>query len=168
MTTKPSEINKGTAYVLWALGFFVPVCGVHRFYAGKPISGTFYLLTFGLFYVGQFIDVFLIPSMVEKRNRHLLEKSTNQALLTLVSQPSSQKSAQLGQQVLDTKPEDSMLQLLKVASENNNTLSVAQAMISLGLPLEETEKLLVKAVKKNLAHIDNDPDSGAVRYYFDI
>jgi TM2 domain-containing membrane protein YozV len=168
MTAKPSEINKGTAYVLWALGFFVPVCGIHRFYAGKPVSGTFYLLTCGFFYVGQFIDVFFIPGMVEKRNRYLLDKSTNQALLSLVSQSPPHPSLNLAQQKSENKPQDPMIQLLQVASENNNTLSVAQTMISLGLSLEETEKLLVKAVKKDLAHIGNDPDSGAVRYYFDI
>ncbi|MGK7932933.1 MAG: TM2 domain-containing protein [Microcystaceae cyanobacterium] len=168
MTAKPTEINQGTAYALWALGFFVPVCGIHRFYAGKPISGTFYLLTFGLFYVGQFLDVFFIPSMVKQRNRYFLDKSTNQALLTLVNQSSPHLSVTLEQQKTESQPQDPMIQLLQAASENKNALSVAQAMISLGLSLEETEKLLVKAVKKDLAHIGNDPDSGAVRYYFDI
>ncbi|MGK7943729.1 MAG: TM2 domain-containing protein [Microcystaceae cyanobacterium] len=158
---KPNEINKGTAYALWALGFFVPVCGIHRFYAGKPISGTFYLLTFGFFYIGQFLDVFFLPNMIERRNRYLLEKSTNKALLSLVSQSPPHQTPH-------SKPQDPIVQLLKVAAENNNTLSVAQTMISLGLSLEEAEKLLVKAVKKNLAHIGNDPESGAVRYYFDI
>jgi len=46
-------------YVLWIFGF----TGAHRFYFGKPISGTIYFMTFGIFLIGWFIDLFLIPSM---------------------------------------------------------------------------------------------------------
>jgi TM2 domain-containing membrane protein YozV len=46
-------------YILWLLGF----TGAHRFYYGKPASGTIYLLTFGLFLIGWIVDLFLIPSM---------------------------------------------------------------------------------------------------------
>jgi TM2 domain. len=37
--------NLAFGYVLWALGL-VGVCGVHRFYNRKPLSGTLWLLTF--------------------------------------------------------------------------------------------------------------------------
>lgn len=46
-------------YILWIFGF----TGSHRFYFGKPISGTIYFLTLGLFLIGWLIDLFLIPSM---------------------------------------------------------------------------------------------------------
>lgn len=46
-------------YTLWLFGF----TGSHRFYYGKPISGTIYFLTFGIFLLGWIIDLFLIPSM---------------------------------------------------------------------------------------------------------
>lgn len=46
-------------YVLWIFGF----TGAHRFYFGKPISGTVYFFTLGLLGVGWLIDLFLIPSM---------------------------------------------------------------------------------------------------------
>ena len=50
---------KSVGYILWIFGF----TGSHRFYFGKPISGTIYFFTFGLFLIGWLIDLFLIPSM---------------------------------------------------------------------------------------------------------
>jgi TM2 domain-containing membrane protein YozV len=52
-------------YVFWVFGFL----GAHRFYYGKPITGTIWLLTGGLFLIGWIIDVFLIPSMAEEASR---------------------------------------------------------------------------------------------------
>jgi TM2 domain-containing membrane protein YozV len=49
-------------YVLWLFGF----TGSHRFYYGKPVSGTIYFFTFGLFLIGWVVDLFLIPSMDKK------------------------------------------------------------------------------------------------------
>lgn len=46
-------------YLLWLFGF----TGAHRFYYGRPISGTIYFFTLGLFFVGWLIDLFLIPGM---------------------------------------------------------------------------------------------------------
>jgi TM2 domain-containing membrane protein YozV len=46
-------------YLLWLFGF----TGAHRFYFGRPISGTIYFFTLGLLGVGWLIDLFLIPSM---------------------------------------------------------------------------------------------------------
>jgi len=51
--------SKAIGYILWIFGF----TGSHRFYFGKPISGTIYFFTFGLFLIGWLIDLFLIPSM---------------------------------------------------------------------------------------------------------
>ena len=46
-------------YCMWIFGFI----GAHRFYYGKPISGTIYFFTLGLFLIGWIVDFFLIPSM---------------------------------------------------------------------------------------------------------
>ncbi len=46
-------------YVLWLFGF----TGAHRFYFGKPITGTIWFCTLGLLGIGWVIDAFLIPSM---------------------------------------------------------------------------------------------------------
>ncbi|MDA7628324.1 TM2 domain-containing protein [Verrucomicrobia bacterium] len=52
-------------YLLWILGF----TGSHRFYYGKPISGTIWLCTGGLFLIGWLIDLFLIPIMDSQAER---------------------------------------------------------------------------------------------------
>lgn len=46
-------------YLLWLFGF----TGSHRFYYGRPISGTLYFFTLGLFLIGWLVDLFLIPGM---------------------------------------------------------------------------------------------------------
>ena len=51
--------SKAIGYVLWLFGF----TGSHRFYYGKPLSGTIYFLTLGLLGIGWLVDFFLIPSM---------------------------------------------------------------------------------------------------------
>jgi TM2 domain-containing membrane protein YozV len=51
--------NLMIGYLIWIFGFL----GAHRFYYGKPISGTVYFFTLGLFFIGWIIDLFLIPSM---------------------------------------------------------------------------------------------------------
>ena len=50
---------KLVGYILWIFGFM----GAHRFYYGKPISGTIWFFTLGLLFIGWIIDLFLIPSM---------------------------------------------------------------------------------------------------------
>jgi len=59
MTNKNNTHSKLIGYILWVFGF----TGSHRFYYGKPISGTIYFFTFGLLLIGWLIDLFLIPSM---------------------------------------------------------------------------------------------------------
>jgi len=49
-------------YLLWIFGFI----GAHRFYYGRPISGTIYFFTLGLFFIGWLVDLLLIPGMQEK------------------------------------------------------------------------------------------------------
>jgi len=46
-------------YLLWLFGF----TGSHRFYYGRPVSGTLYFFTLGLFLIGWLVDLFLIPGM---------------------------------------------------------------------------------------------------------
>jgi len=60
--------SKVIGYCLWIFGFM----GAHRFYYGKPITGTIWFFTLGLFFIGWFIDLFLIPSMDDKASRRFI------------------------------------------------------------------------------------------------
>ncbi len=51
--------SKVIGYALWILGF----TGAHRFYYGRPVTGTIWFFTLGLLGIGWLIDLFLIPSM---------------------------------------------------------------------------------------------------------
>lgn len=57
--------SKVIGYLLWIFGF----TGAHRFYYGRPVSGTIWFFTFGLFLIGWLVDLFLIPSMDRAADR---------------------------------------------------------------------------------------------------
>ena len=69
METSRETHNLLIGYVLWIFGFF----GAHRFYYGKPISGTIYFFTLGLFLVGWIVDLFLIPRMNDEADLRFTE-----------------------------------------------------------------------------------------------
>ncbi|MEO0949549.1 MAG: TM2 domain-containing protein [Cyanobacteria bacterium J06641_5] len=146
-----SKVNSRTAYLLWGLCLF-GIYGGHRFYAGKIGSGLFYLFTFGGFWVGQLIDLGLIPKMVSKRNNQLRQQFPEDIPAKVASQPV-------------TNP---MLQLLQVAQTNGGKLSVAQAALYTELAPEPLERLLQEALTLGYAEIGNDPETGAIRYFFDV
>jgi TM2 domain-containing membrane protein YozV len=56
-------------YILWIFGFM----GSHRFYYGKPVSGTIYFFTLGLLFIGWIVDLFLIPGMDRKADMRFVQ-----------------------------------------------------------------------------------------------
>ncbi|HDZ57143.1 MAG TPA: TM2 domain-containing protein [Pseudomonas xinjiangensis] len=65
--------SKTVGYLLWILGFM----GAHRFYYGKPWTGTLWFFTLGLFFVGWIVDLFLIPSMDRHADRRFRSGPVN-------------------------------------------------------------------------------------------
>lgn len=55
--TSPSPKSRGVALALCVL---IGVFGVHRFYAGRVLSGLVYLFTGGLLGIGCFVDLIFI------------------------------------------------------------------------------------------------------------
>ena len=63
--TLPNASNThsvAVGYIVWIFDFM----GAHRFYFGKPITGTIRFFTLGLFFVGWIIDLLLIPGMARR------------------------------------------------------------------------------------------------------
>jgi TM2 domain-containing membrane protein YozV len=71
-------------YLLWLFGF----TGAHRFYYGRPISGTIYFFTLGLFLIGWLVDLLLIPGMDKEADQRfssgLIDYNTAWILLTFL------------------------------------------------------------------------------------
>ena len=66
--TARNQLDSGTGYILWA-GCVIGLCGIHRFYAGKWVTGAIWLFTGGLCGVGQFIDLFMMQGIIDEGNR---------------------------------------------------------------------------------------------------
>jgi len=64
-TTRPNTHSIAVGYLCWLVGFL----GMHRFYYGKPVTGTLWFFTGGLLLIGWIIDLFLIPSMDARADR---------------------------------------------------------------------------------------------------
>ncbi|NET73711.1 MAG: NINE protein [Sphaerospermopsis sp. SIO1G2] len=62
------------SYVLCIAGF-LGAGGLHRLYNGKIATGLLWFFTFGFFYVGQVVDVLLIPGMVDEYEHKLRLKA---------------------------------------------------------------------------------------------
>ena len=59
MNSMPNSHSIVIGYILWIFGF----TGAHRFYYGKPVTGTIWFFTAGLCGIGWLIDLFLIPML---------------------------------------------------------------------------------------------------------
>ena len=155
-----TPMNKvSSAYILW-LGGFLSLNGLHRLYNGKIATGLLWLGTFGLFGVGQLVDLFLIPNMVEDYNTKMKIKmgvSANgvplnpSVVATSVIKPSKQQL---------------MVKLLKAAEVRNGKLSVTQGVMDTGSSFSEVEAVLKEMLKSGYVKIDNHPVTGVVVYEF--
>ncbi|MCE0733265.1 TM2 domain-containing protein [Halomonas sp. G15] len=67
-------------YLLWLFGFL----GAHRFYYGKPVTGTIWFFTLGLLGIGWLIDLFLIPSMDRQADLRFTSGPINYSLAWLL------------------------------------------------------------------------------------
>ncbi len=159
--------NVRTTYLLW-LFVLLGMGGVHRIYNRKFASGILWLLTGGLFGIGQLIDLILIPDMVEEYNVRA------QMRLGISPYGVPLYRAQV-QEVVKEKPpaeppkptpEQIMLRLLKAAQLRGGKLSVTQAVLDTELSFQEVENTLKAMMKTGYVAIANDPKTGVVVYDF--
>ena len=142
----------GVAFWLW-LSCVFGVAGIHRFYLGKPLSGFLYLITFGLFGVGQIYDLIHIPKLVEQANA--------KALAAAGSQPKALRSG------TSSSVEEVRMTLLREASKRGGKLTITDGVMASGKSFAQVEAILDEMAQSGLVGIGNDPDTGAMIYTFD-
>ncbi|WP_413166534.1 TM2 domain-containing protein [Capilliphycus salinus ALCB114379] len=150
------------SYLLWAIGFIIPIHGLHRFYNGKVGTGTLWLCTFGLFGIAQLLDVLVIPSMVEEHNAKIKAKlgvSSNGV-------PLYSSISTVSYNITPTTQEQFRVKLLKAAATRGGKLSVTQGVMATGASFQEVENVLNQMLKSGYVGIGNDPETGIVLYDF--
>ena len=55
-------------YALLFVCFPFGICGLHRLYAGRYFTGVLWLVTGGLCGVGQLVDLFFLPRLIDDHN----------------------------------------------------------------------------------------------------
>ncbi len=163
MKNQESMRSTELAYLLWCTGFF-GACGVHRFYAGKYGTGLLWLLTGGLLGIGQFLDLFFIPGMIEKRNLkyQLSYGGVPQKRLTeelvIKDIPRSQLTQKISPKQSDTYT------ILRLAKTNPKGVTLADCVLALEKPIAEVKSLVNELYQEGLLTIDNDLETGAIVY----
>lgn len=148
-----------TSYILCAVWLF-GLAGLQRLYNGKVGTGLLWLCTWGFFGVGQFVDLFMIPSMVEEHDLKLRARHGLSPNGVPLSRPAITATA--------THPayDKLMVKLLKAARDKGGKISVTQGVLDTGASFAEVEAVLKQMVKSGYARFDNHPSTGAVIYHF--
>ncbi|NJN31264.1 MAG: TM2 domain-containing protein [Synechococcales cyanobacterium RM1_1_8] len=146
------------SYLFWLL-FLMGFGGIHRIYNGKIGTGLLWFFTWGLFGIGQTVDLLLIPDMAEEQRLRLMAKS---GLL----RPGMGVGQVVATQTAVLTPEQRMVQLLEVARERGGRLTVPQAVIAMGLSFDEVEGLLLEMHRRGYAAMENEAETGVIVYEF--
>jgi len=150
--------DKTVAYLLWC-ACFLGVCGLHRIYNGKYGTGFLWLFTLGLCGIGQLVDLFTIPGMVEDANNRALVRSMGEAAALAAG------TAGLPVKRLPRTTEEFQVALVKAAEAHGGKLSVAEAVAATGRGFKEVDKQLKEMAVAGYVEPDSD-DSGQIFYRF--
>lgn len=148
----------GLAYALWCM-IFVGLGGLHRIYLGKYGTGILWLLTGGLFGIGQLVDVFRMKRLVldsNVRDGHLPHPRVAERLV----------SAEASIPRLEAASPSLRQRLVEAALAHGGAISVTQGVAETGLTFEEVEHELRELVATGYVDVDNAPHTGVVIYRF--
>ena len=152
--------DKTPAYLLWC-GWMIGLGGLHRIYLGRYASGFLYLFTWGLFGVGQIIDLFQMGRLVEDENNRLLIRELGGA----------EAIAAASRRGFLPRPrprttEDFEVSLAQAAERRGGKLTVPEAVAATGRSFKDVEKALNRMVVQGYIDVDNDEATGALVYRF--
>ncbi|MDZ7958441.1 MAG: NINE protein [Aulosira sp. DedQUE10] len=147
------------SYILCGVGFF-GLGGLHRIYNGKIGTGLLWLCTFGFLYIGQFVDLFLIPGMIDEYDLKL----RGRVGLSPLGVPLNQSA--IASQVYRPTGNQLMVKLIEAAEKNGGYLTVTKGVKATGASFAQVEAALKEMFKSGYVKIDNDPITGAVTYHF--
>lgn len=172
----PEEGNEmyrsSVGYALWCL-WIVGLGGVHRIYLGKYGTGILWLLTWGLFGFGQFVDLFRMRELTREANVRdgFLPHPRFAATLGTGGPGAGAGAAEAGSESRSVPPpasprEEKMRRLLEAAEEHGGAISVTQGVAATGLSFDEVEEILTDMLSSGYVDVENHPDTGVVLYRF--
>ena len=154
-----SGYKKGIGYALWA-ACFAGAAGLHRIYLGKYGTGIIWMLTWGLFGIGQIYDLFSMKKLIREaniRDGYLPHPRWAGELARMAQTPAKLPAA-------SAKPLKH--QLLDAAMERGGELSVTEGVAATGADFDEVENTLNELLETGYIDIDNRPGSGVIVYRF--
>ncbi|MGD1853145.1 MAG: TM2 domain-containing protein [Leptolyngbyaceae cyanobacterium] len=146
-------LERYRASYLLCLVILMFIGGLHRLYNGKYVSGILWLCTYGLFGIGQLVDLLLISDMAEQRQWQLSGAQPSE----FDRQPAV---------AAEVRKDALMVKLLHLAKLHGGQITVTQAVMETGQSFETIENELKTMVKSGYADVTNRPGSGVVVYEF--
>ncbi len=163
---KSNMKSKELAYILWFLCAF-SICGAQRFYCKRYISGFIYLFTLGFFGIGQLIDLFTIPNMVDEENlkyqalygyQNININGNPQVTINVDGRNSHVYKTANNSKASDT------IKILQAVKKNGGMISLSDCILATGKETAQVKQTLQKMCQDELIEITNLPDSGAIVY----
>lgn len=164
--------SKAAAYGLLLIGL-LGFCGLQRLYVGKIGSGLLYLFTLGLCGVGQFVDLFLLPEMVDDynhrkgRGRYAVPAAQQQVVINIGEQITTALDdlgleRQNGPRYRPASPMVSLDQTI-LQRCHDSSASIGQICIAAGHDVREVKEAVDRLVAEGLLRAFID-DNGTIRY----
>jgi len=153
--------DKTPAYLLWC-GWMIGMGGLHRIYLGRYGTGFLYLFTWGLFGIGQVIDLFQMGRMVEDENNRLLIREMGGA--EAIAAAASPRGLLARRAPRNT--EEFQVSLAQAADQHRGQLTVSEAVAATGRSFKDVEKELNRMVVNGYIEVDNDEETGVLIYKF--